>query len=168
MFTEKELAHCNKIASLTKSAWSFSGGGASGPNPNRMNISWNSFQDPIKMPAAKPMTMLGSMGTMGKGLAGQAGNYAQMLFTGHHGQPGLLGNIASGISDTFTSGNRFTPKQLWGPGGKVWAPWREAQPELQQAWSQTGAPAEYATNKGMDVYHAVKHWLVDPRNYGRS
>lgn len=169
MFNEAELAVCRKMAKMAsvKSA-EFPGFIYQG-NPHQLNISWgNPSQTQFKLPPKPPMTFGRSIGEMGRGVAGQVGNATRMLFTGHHGQPGLLGNIYGGIQET-AFGGRHSPRQLWNLGnGKVWAPVREALPEFEEAWGQTGAPGGYVADKATQAYHWIKRLLVDPRYYGRS
>lgn len=169
MFTDAELSRCQRIAKRA-AAGRPQQGYIFGGNPADIGQRWDIYSrnQPIT-PKPQPKLTLGrSIGMMGQGLASQAGNYAQTMFTGHHGQPSFLGNVYGAVAGQLSGDKRYTTKQLWGRGGRVWAPWREAAPELNEAWSNTGAPAEYVTNKAMNAYHWLRHQLVEPRYYGRA
>jgi hypothetical protein len=167
-----QVAHCAGLAgrlALVKRA--------AGPNPYLMDAFSNLPSTSLRgWHPAPPSNFMEHLGTSGRGLLAGAGNLGRTIFTGHHGQPGILGNYWNKLTDTvpefWRNGRAPWNAPTGSPVHRAWGeltsakpvlgPWYEAGKERAQAMGEAGSLGGYVSQPFIRGYYGLKSLFSQP------
>lgn len=177
MFTAQDqvkvaaVARCSRLAgrlALTKRAV--------GPNPYLLDAFNGLPQLSIKGWHPSPPSTLGEhLGATGRGYLNLAGNLGRTVFTGHRGQPGILGNYWNKLTDVgpeMLRGNMPWKAPAGSPLSRSWhellstkplsAPWQWGGAERGKAMSDAASLGGYVTQPFIRGYYGLKSLFNQP------